>query len=65
MLKQLLIKTDKKCLYKFVYNMGIKGIRGIRRFKKRLKKGVFFPDIPEIFTGSLPTNPSSAGPSNR
>ncbi len=43
MLKTLLIKTDKKCLYKFVYNLGIKGIIGLNRFKKRLKKGEFFP----------------------
>ena len=42
MFKQLL-KTDKKCLYKFAYNMGIKGTRGIQRFQKRLKKGDFFP----------------------
>nr|WP_319999011.1 radical SAM protein [uncultured Draconibacterium sp.] len=42
MFKQLL-KTDKKCLYKFAYNMGIKGTRGIHRFQKRLKKGDFFP----------------------
>uniref|UniRef100_UPI003217DCFD radical SAM protein n=1 Tax=uncultured Draconibacterium sp. TaxID=1573823 RepID=UPI003217DCFD len=43
MLKQLLIKTDKKCLYKFVYNLGIKGALGLNRFKRRLKKGEFFP----------------------
>jgi len=43
MLKQLLIKTDKKCLYKFMYNLGIKGAMGLARFKKRLKKGEFFP----------------------
>ncbi len=43
MLKQLLLNTDKKCLYKFVYNMGIKGATGINRHKKRLKKGEFFP----------------------
>jgi len=43
MLKQLLIKTDKKCLYKFVYNLGIKGAIGLNRFQKRLKKGEFFP----------------------
>ncbi len=42
MIKQLL-KTDKKCLYKFVYNMGIKGAIGLNRFQKRLKKGEFFP----------------------
>lgn len=43
MLKQLLVKTDKKCLYKFVYNLGIKGAVGLARFKKRVKKGEFFP----------------------
>lgn len=43
MLKQLFIKTDKKCLYKFMYNMGLKGALGLARFKKRLKKGEFFP----------------------
>ncbi len=43
MLKQLFIKTDKKCLYKFVYNLGIKGVFGLNRFKKRLKNGDFFP----------------------
>ncbi len=43
MLKQLLIKTDKKCLYKFVFNLGIKGAMGLSRFKKRMKKGEFFP----------------------
>lgn len=43
MLKQLFIKTDKRCLYKFVYNLGIKGAIGLSRFKKRIKKGTFFP----------------------
>lgn len=43
MLKQFLIKTDRRCQYKFIYNMGIKGALGLSRFKKRLKKGEFFP----------------------
>ncbi len=43
MIQQSLFKTDKKCLYKFVYNMGIKGAIGLSRFQKRLKKGEFFP----------------------
>ncbi|WP_423126367.1 radical SAM protein [Gaoshiqia sp. Z1-71] len=43
MLKQLLFNTDKRCLYKFVYNLGIKGTRSFNRFQKRLKKGQFFP----------------------
>jgi MoaA/NifB/PqqE/SkfB family radical SAM enzyme len=43
MLKQLLVNTDIKCQYKFAYNLGIKGAIGLSRFKKRLKKGEFFP----------------------
>jgi len=43
MLKQLVLKTDRKCLRKFIYNMGIKGVMGLNRFQKRLKKGEFFP----------------------
>jgi len=43
MLKHLIFKIDRKCLYKFVYNLGIKGVRGLNRYKKRLKKGDFFP----------------------
>ncbi|MFW5822391.1 MAG: radical SAM/SPASM domain-containing protein [Tangfeifania sp.] len=43
MIKRILLNTDRKCLYKFVYNMGLKGIRSINRYKKRLKNGEFFP----------------------
>ena len=43
MLKQLLFNTDKRCLYKFVYNLGIKGAISFNRFQKRLKNGQFFP----------------------
>ncbi len=43
MLKQLLFRTDKRCLYKFIYNLGIKGALSFNRFQKRLKKGEFFP----------------------
>lgn len=43
MLYRLLFKTDKKCLYKFVYNLGIKGALSFNRFQKRMKKGEFFP----------------------
>ena len=43
MLKQLLLKTDRRCLYKFVYNLGIKGAVSFNRFQRRLKKGEFFP----------------------
>jgi len=43
MIKRILAKTDKKCLYKFVYNMGVKGTLSFARYQKRLKKGDFFP----------------------
>ncbi|MGD9930947.1 MAG: radical SAM/SPASM domain-containing protein [Mangrovibacterium sp.] len=43
MLKQLLFNTDKRCLFKFVYNLGVKGTLSFNRFQKRLKKGEFFP----------------------
>lgn len=43
MIKRLLVKIDKKCLLKFVFNLGVKGAFGLNRFKKRLKKGEFFP----------------------
>lgn len=43
MLKRLVLNTDRRCLFKFVYNLGVKGTIGLNRFQKRLKKGEFFP----------------------
>ena len=43
MIGRILKNTDKKCLYKFVYNMGVKGTLSFARYKQRLKKGDFFP----------------------
>jgi MoaA/NifB/PqqE/SkfB family radical SAM enzyme len=43
LLKNILFGTDKKCLYKFAVNMGIKGSVSFARFQKRQKKGEFFP----------------------
>ncbi|HET6557422.1 MAG TPA: radical SAM/SPASM domain-containing protein [Prolixibacteraceae bacterium] len=43
LLKNILFRTDKKCLYKFVVNMGIKGSLSFARFQKRQRKGEFFP----------------------
>ncbi len=36
-------QTDKKCMYKLVVNLGLKGITGLRRFQKRMKQGRPFP----------------------
>ena len=38
-----LFKTNKKCLRKFAYNFGWKGLIGFNKFQKRKKKGELFP----------------------
>ena len=43
MLGRILRNTDRRCLYKFIYNLGIKGTISYNRFQRRLKKGDFFP----------------------
>ena len=43
MAKRLLVETDKRLLWKFIYLMGFKGIRSMQRFKKRLRRGEYFP----------------------
>lgn len=43
MIKRILRNIDKKCLYKFVVNMGVKGTMSFNRFQKGLKRGEFFP----------------------
>jgi MoaA/NifB/PqqE/SkfB family radical SAM enzyme len=39
----MLTEPDPRLLGKFVYNFGIKGIRSVELFKKRLKRGEYFP----------------------
>lgn len=41
--RRLIQETDKRLLWKLVWNMGIKGIRSIELHKRRLKRGEFFP----------------------
>ena len=43
MSKRMLATTDKRLLWKLVYNFGYKGMRSVQRFKKRIKKGDYFP----------------------
>jgi MoaA/NifB/PqqE/SkfB family radical SAM enzyme len=43
MAKRVLLETDKRLLWKFLWNMGINGARSVFKFKKRLKKGQYFP----------------------
>lgn len=41
--KRMLFETDKRLLWKLVWNMGIKGMRSVQKHKKRLRNGQFFP----------------------
>ncbi|MCH8829500.1 MAG: radical SAM protein [Planctomycetes bacterium] len=41
--KRALFETDKRLLWKLIWNMGFKGMRSVRKFKKRLKRGEYFP----------------------
>ena len=43
MAKRLLFETDKRLLWKLMWNMGIKGSLSILRHKRRLKRGQYFP----------------------
>lgn len=41
--KRLLTETDKRLLWKLVWNFAFKGMNSIRRHKQRLREGKFFP----------------------
>jgi MoaA/NifB/PqqE/SkfB family radical SAM enzyme len=41
--KRMLLETDKRLLWKFIWLMGFKGLRSVQRHKARLRKGEFFP----------------------
>ena len=41
--RRMLTEPDKRALWKFVYNAGYKGMRSVQRYKKRLRRGVYFP----------------------
>ena len=43
MAKRVLLETDKRLVWKFAWNMGFKGIRSVQKFKRRLKRGEYFP----------------------
>ena len=52
MLPQLAIRiwrsTDKRLLWKFAWNFGVKGALSIQKFKRRLQRGVYFPPFLHI-----------------
>jgi MoaA/NifB/PqqE/SkfB family radical SAM enzyme len=37
------LRTDRRCLWKFIYNLGWKGISGFNKFQQRKKRGENFP----------------------
>ena len=37
------LRADRKCLWKFIYNLGWKGMKGFNEFQKRKKRGENFP----------------------
>lgn len=41
--KRVLFETNKRLLWKFVWNFGVGGTRSVMAYKKRMKKGEFFP----------------------
>jgi MoaA/NifB/PqqE/SkfB family radical SAM enzyme len=43
MAKRLLLETDKRLLWKLIWNMGFKGMLSVQRHKERLKRGQYFP----------------------
>ncbi len=43
MAKRVLLETDKRLVWKFLWRMGFKGIRSVQKHKRRLKRGQYFP----------------------
>jgi MoaA/NifB/PqqE/SkfB family radical SAM enzyme len=41
--KRALLETDKRLLWKALWNFGFKGVRSVQKHKARLKRGEFFP----------------------
>ncbi len=40
---RILLTTDKRALWKLAWNFGFKGLLSVEKFKRRLKRGEFFP----------------------
>src|SRR6267378_1462042 len=40
---RILRTTDKRCLWKFAWNCGVKGMLSVEQFKRRIKRGEYFP----------------------
>ncbi len=53
MAKRVLLETDKRLVAKFLWNMGVKGTLSVIKYKRRMKKGQFFP--PFLYVSILNT----------
>src|SRR5437762_10152520 len=40
---RILRTTDKRCLWKFAWNFAVKGTLSVKKFKRRIKRGEYFP----------------------
>jgi MoaA/NifB/PqqE/SkfB family radical SAM enzyme len=45
---RILTTTDPQCLWKFFWNFGVKGMWSMERFKRRLRRGEYFPPFLHI-----------------
>ena len=43
LVQRVLTTTDKRLLWKFAWNFGVKGMLSVERFKRRIKRGEYFP----------------------
>jgi MoaA/NifB/PqqE/SkfB family radical SAM enzyme len=43
LLKRVVFETDKRLLWKLMYNMGVRGALSVHKHKRRLARGEFFP----------------------
>src|SRR5215210_539735 len=41
--RRMITETDPRVLWAFTWNFGVKGVRSVQRFKKRLARGEHFP----------------------
>src|SRR5437870_10306120 len=40
---RILRTTDKRCLWKFAWNFGVKGMLSVQKFKRHIRRGEYFP----------------------
>ena len=62
MLPQLIFRTlrsaNKRCIAKFCWNFGVKGMLSVEKFKRRIRRGEYFP--PFLYLSILSTRATSA-----